>query len=282
MSESFRKVNLPALTPRTRSLLKSALQEDIGPGDITSQILIPKGAKGKAAIVAKESGLFCGVPLLEELFKIADPKLQVQYLVPDGKPFSKSKKVIQLKGRIHSILKSERTALNLLGHLSGIATHTNCFVRRIRRYPVMILDTRKTTPLWRESEKYAVRCGGGRNHRFGLYDEIFVKENHRKHGKLDRLKNRRDCFEIEVRSMNELKKALLLSPRVILFDNFTPAKLKQAVRYTRRYKPEIILEASGGITLDNVDHYAAMGVDWISIGSLTHSIRSLDFSLLVS
>ncbi len=283
MSESYQKIKkLYKIPSKTAELLKAALEEDIGPCDITTQLLIPTGAKGKAAVTAKEKGIFCGAPLLEPLFRFVDSRLKIQFPVKEGKPFSKGTTVIRFQGSIHAILKAERTALNLLGRLCAIATETRAFVNRIKAYPVMVLDTRKTTPLWRAWEKYAVRTGGGRNHRFGLYDEMFVKENHRKYGDFSKLEAWRNRFEIEVRNLTELKAALKLTPRVILFDNFKPAALKRGVEIARRLKPEIILEASGGITLDNIAHYAAMGVDWISVGSLTHSVRSLDFSLLIS
>ncbi len=270
------------LTEKTRYLLKAALDEDIGTGDKTTDILISKKAKGRAVVVARETGLLCGEPIVCELLRLLDASVKVKFPVMEGERFSKNKPVVELEGSVSSILKVERTLLNFFGHLSGIATKTREYVDRVKKYPVFILDTRKTTPLWREVEKYAVRVGGGKNHRMGLYDRILIKENHRPQADWERLEKFRGQFEIEVRNLKELKEALKLGPRIILFDNFSPAALHKAVQMTRHLHPEIILEASGGITLDNVAHYAALGVDWISIGALTHSAKSIDFSLLVS
>lgn len=258
-----------------------ALREDIGAGDITSEDLIAPAARARAVIFARERGILCGIPVAEELFGLVDPGLRVKFFVKEGKSFGKDKKIAQIKGSVRSLLKGERTVLNFLGHLSGIATLTRRFVERVKHYPVLILDTRKTTPLWRDLEKYAVRAGGGKNHRMGLYDAYFVKENHRPCGDLKRLRNFPGRFEIEVRSLGELNEALKIHPRVILLDNFTPVDLRRAVRRARNTHPEIILEASGGITLENIVHYAAMGVDWISVGALTRSVKAIDFSLLV-
>ncbi len=263
-------------------MLKIALKEDIGKGDITSEVLIPKKAKGRAEIIARDPGIFCGVSVVKALCRILDRSLQVKYFVQDGKHFSKNQKVIGFKGHVRSILALERTILNFIGWLCSISTQTRKFVDRVKGYPVIILDTRKTTPRWRDFEKYAVRCGGGCNHRMGLYAGIFIKENHRKHGKFANLKKYEGQFEIEVRNMKELKEALTLSPGVILFDNFEPSALIKGVELARKTNPDVILEASGGITLENVAHYAAEGVNWISVGSLTHSVRSHDFSLLIS
>ena len=269
------------LSRKTRGLLKAALAEDIGKGDITSSRLIPAAKSGRAVVFSREPGVFCGTLVTQELTRQIDPGLKIHFPVKEGRTFLKNAKVLELEGKVRSLLALERTLLNFLGHLSGIATQTRKFVTRVEKYSVFILDTRKTSPLWRELEKYAVRVGGGRNHRMGLYDAIFVKENHRKFGNLGLLKRLHGHFEIEVRNLAELKEALELEPRVILFDNFAPTKLREAVRIAREAHPHIILEASGGITLDNVVHYAALGVDWISVGSLTHSVRSLDFSLLI-
>lgn len=262
-------------------LLKLALAEDLGAGDKTSELLIPASATGKAFIIAKQSGVFCGGPIAEEILHLIDPKLQVRFAYEEGARFSRRAKVLTLKGPVRSILKSERVLLNFLGHLCAIAAKTRAFVNRVGKNSVLILDTRKTHPLLRSFEKYAVRTGGGRNHRMGLHDAIFVKENHRIYGDLSKLKSVKNHFEIEVRNMKELKEALELSPRIILFDNFSPDRLHRAVQYARRRNPEVILEASGGMSLENVAHYAAMGIDWISVGSLTHSVESIDFSLLV-
>ena len=269
------------ITTALQRRLKGALFEDVGRGDITSALLIPERAHGTAFIVAKQPGIFCGQSVLEEVFKAADSKIKLQFFIKDGSAFRKKNITVKITGPSRSILKAERTALNFLGHLCGIATQAFEFVREVRQTGVKILDTRKTTPLWRELEKYAVRTGGGENHRNGLFDEIFVKENHRIHGDLNRLRAVGGRFEIEVRNMRELSQALALHPRVILFDNFSASDLKELVRRVKKNHPNIILEASGGINLKNVKSYAQTGVDQISIGSLTHSVRAVDFSLLV-
>lgn len=311
------------MIPSLRRKLQEALREDIGKSDITSNLLVPKAAKGKAVIVAREKGIFCGGPVAKEIFRIVDRHLKVRFPIPEGKFFSKNQTVVEIQGNIRSILKAERTVLNFLGHLSGIATRTREFVNRAnsphpalspearggmikenfptlprseetKRFPspplgergrvrgqVFIFDTRKTTPGLRLLEKYAVKIGGGENHRAGLYGEIFVKENHRPYGRLNILKKFPRKFVIEVRNRRELHQALKLRPRLILFDNFRPDDLRKAVQVARKADPKVILEASGGVTLENVSKFAACGVDQISVGSLTHSVKAVDFTLLV-
>lgn len=265
----------------TYARLKEALKEDIGSGDLTTDLLVPSLKKAQAIIVAKEKGILCGLPVVEYLASCIDRSLKVEGKVKEGHSFTKNTTVISFSGSAASILKVERTALNLLAHLSAISTQTSVFVQRVKKYPVFILDTRKTTPLWRELEKYAVKVGGGRNHRKGLYDAVLVKENHRVFGDLNKLKSWKKPFEIEVRNLKELREALDLGANIIMLDNFSPSEVQEAVGVVRKKKPETILEASGGIHLENVAHYAALGVDWISVGALTHSVKSLDFSLLM-
>ena len=265
----------------TYQRLRDALKEDIGAGDITSNLLISQNTLGKAVILARESGIFCGAPVLSCLFHFADPNLKMKFPVKEGKAFSKNKIVFEAEGNLRSILKAERTALNLLGHLSGVATQTHALAQKVKKFGVKILDTRKTTPLWRELEKYAVRTGGGMNHRFGLYDEIFVKENHRLWKNLGKLSRYPRKFEIEVRNEKEIRKALKLKPRVILFDNFSPAKLKRAAAFVKKQDAKVICEASGGVTAANAASFAKTGVDWISSGAITHSVKSINFSLLI-
>ena len=267
--------------PSTTQKLKAALAEDAGKGDRTSQLLIPANAKGRAVIIARQSGIFCGERVVREVLRLAGRRLALRFFVKDGGRFSKNQKVIEVKGNVRAILKAERTALNFLGRLSGIAALTRQFVDQVKGFKVAILDTRKTTPLWRELEKEAVRIGGGKNHRFGLFDGLFVKENHRPFGNFKKLRRFPKQFEIEVRNYKELIEAVVLQPHTILFDNFKPGPLKKAVNLARKLNPEILLEASGGITLNNVRAFAATGVDQISIGALTHSVKSIDFSLLL-
>ncbi|HQB93578.1 MAG TPA: carboxylating nicotinate-nucleotide diphosphorylase [Candidatus Omnitrophota bacterium] len=266
---------------RTIGFLREALREDIGLKDVTSNLLIPAQARGTARVIAKEKGVFCGQWLVMKLFRIADPGVKLEFRVRDGHQFRRGQTVFLMHGNIRSILKVERTMVNFIGHLSGVATKTRLFVNKVKKYPVLILDTRKTTPIWRELEKVAVQVGGARNHRQGLDEFIFVKENHRIHGTLKKLRRHPGNFEIEVRSLGELWEAIQLRPKVILLDNFTPNDAKRAVAIVRKEAPGVILEASGGITIGNVRKFAAAGVDTISVGSLTHSVKAVDFSLLV-
>jgi len=266
---------------RTRDAIKLALEEDVGLSDVTTDLLVPKHCKARALIWSRSEGLFCGESIVQEVFYQLDPALKVKSLLREGVLFKKNKPLMSVEGNAGAILRGERTALNLLARLCGIAMLTQEFVKRVKGSPVLILDTRKTTPLWREIEKYAVRMGGGKNHRFGLHDAIFVKENHRLFGPLKPLRHYRGRFEIEVRNLRELREALPLEPGVILFDNFNPGQLRAAVKLARKKHPQVILEASGGMTLENISHYAAMGVDWISVGALTHSAKPIDLSLLV-
>ncbi len=268
------------LSSASNQLIRLALNEDIGKGDITSNRLVPNTAKGSAVIIAREAGVFCGSPAAKKIAAHFKPALKIKVLLKDGQVFRRNQKILMLKGSIRAILAAERTLLNFLGHLSGISTLTASFVKKTGKQ-IKILDTRKTTPGMRELEKYAVKMGGGSSHRMGLWDEIFVKENHRIYGRLSALKKYAGRFVIEVRNQRELDQAIALNPRVILFDNFTPGRLKPLIRHARKKKTRALLEASGGISLSNVRAYARSGIDQVSIGSLTHSVRSVDFSLLI-
>ncbi len=283
------------ISNKTRSLIRQSLREDIGRGDITTHLLIPKNLKGKAFIEAKANGILCGGAVVKEVFRSVDLKLKVRQRISDASAVSKGKKVFQIFGRIASILKGERVALNFLSHLSGISTLTNRYVKKIKGTRAQIYDTRKTMPLWRELEKYAVITGSGENHRFGLWDEILVKDNHwvairkllkhRPSYLKEKLTDRKHVpVEIEVASLKEIIDLLNGSfiPDRILLDNFSVSDLKKAVRIVRKRKRRVLLEASGGITLKNVRQVAKTGVNRISIGALTHSVPSLDFSLSVS
>ena len=271
---------MPPLSKQTRYFLKKALEEDLGSGDQTSRLLIPSGVKAKALIVAKSAGIFCGLPIIYFLCRANGLEISLKRKL-EGKAFCKGQTLFIMKGNLHALLAVERTLLNFLARLCGIATLTHQFVQKVKSYGVRILDTRKTTPLWRELEKYAVKIGGGFNHRMGLYDEIFVKENHKTFGNLQKLKKFSGGFVIEVRNRKEVDEAICLKPRVILFDNFSPKKLKMEANYVRNQNPKILLEASGGINLSNIVQYAKTGIDQISIGALTHSVPAMDLSLLV-
>ncbi len=286
-----------ALSKATLESIRLALNEDIGSADITSKLLIPSFAKGKAVIFSKSAGVFAGAGAAQVVAKLCG--VSIKTLIKEGALLKKNQRVIELSGKIHSILKAERVLLNLIGHLSGIATQTAEFVRAVRGTKCKIIDTRKTTPLWRELEKAAVLAGGGFNHRFGLDDYILVKENHRRFGNLSRLVNRPEAggrsrgvksrasglrslgFEIEVRDFDELIEAFDLGAEVAMLDHFTPTQAKKAVQLRNQISPQTFLEASGNMSLKTVRAYAVAGIDTISVGALTHSVSTHDFSLIV-
>lgn len=269
------------LTSQTLLRIQGALREDIGPGDLTTNCLVKASENGRAFVLAKDRGIFCGEAVVHAMVKLADPKLRLRFFVKDGGRFRRNQRIFEIDGRVRSILKIERTLLNFIAHLSGVSTATEAFVKKASAHGVRVLDTRKTTPLWREVEKYAVRMGGGENHRMGLYDAVFVKENHRPFGDLSHLRRFHGRFVIEVRNFAELREAVRYHPKSILFDNFPVRRLRKAVCWVRKIRPDILLEASGGITLKNVSRYSATGVDQISIGSVTHSVQAVDFSMLL-
>ena len=286
---------MPSLSKVTLSAIRAALHEDIGCGDITSNLLIPASSSGKAKIISKASGIFSGQAVAQTAAKICGIKIKL--FVHEGSALKKNQKVIELSGKIRNILKAERVLLNFIAHLSGIATQTKKFTDAVRGTRCHILDTRKTTPLWRELEKAAVLAGGGLNHRFGLYDYILVKENHRKFGSLTKLSREKGKgksfrspyavsrsprpFEIEVRNFDELMEAFDLGAQVAMLDHFTPAQAEKAVQLRNRISPQTQIEASGNMTLKIVQAYAKAGVDTISVGALTHSVPAHDFSLII-
>lgn len=273
---------------KIEEIIRKAIEEDIGDGDHTSLSTIPANAKGKAELLVKEEGILSGVEIAKKVFSAIDPETEFKLLLVDGTPIKKGDVAFTVEGRSRSILSSERLALNFLQRMSGIATFTGKMTDKIGDLPVRILDTRKTTPLLREIEKLAVRTGGGHNHRMGLYDMIMIKDNHvdfaggiakaieAVHRYLEE-KHMELRIEIEVRDFDELEQVLESGgvDRVML-DNFSPKDLKKAVdMIDRRYETE----ASGGINIDNIREYALTGVDFISVGALTHQIHSLDMSL---
>lgn len=266
-----------ALSKATLESIRLALNEDIGSADITSKLLIPSSAKGKAVIFSKSAGVYSGLTAAQAVCKLTG--VSIRFFVKEGALLKKNQRVIELSGKIHAILKAERVLLNLIGHLSGIATQTEQFVQKVEGTKCRIIDTRKTTPLWRELEKAAVLAGGGFNHRIGLFDYILVKENHRRFGSLKKLRGK---FEIEVRDFDELMEAFDLGAEVAMLDHFSPAQAKKAVQLRNRISPQTFLEASGNMTLKTVRSYAVAGVDTISVGALTHSVVSHDFSLLIA
>ena len=266
-----------------RPLIDLALGEDVGKGDVTTLATVPEGKEGKAVIIAKAYGIVCGLPIAAEVFRKVDAAIRLTGLASDGEPVAPGDVVAEISGPLRGILTAERTALNFLTHLSGIATLTARFVDAVAPYRAVILDTRKTTPGWRILEKYAVRCGGGRNHRLGLYDMVLIKDNHiAACGSLAEAVRRVRAagvslpIEVEVRTLAELEEALSLGVDRILLDNMDIPTLREAVA---RAKGKAELEASGGVTLENAAEIAACGVDYISIGTLTHSAPALDLSL---
>jgi nicotinate-nucleotide pyrophosphorylase (carboxylating) len=274
-----------------KEIIKKALEEDLGNGDHTSLATIPSTAKGKAQLLIKEEGIMAGTDIGKQVFTTVDPATRVHIRLHDGQPVKPGDIVMEVEGRAISILSAERLALNFMQRMSGIATYTHKLTSLIRGYNCTLLDTRKTTPLLRELEKYAVKAGGGENHRMGLFDMIMIKDNHVDFA--GGLKNAIEAtrkylaakkmdlkIEVEVRNFDELEEVLGLGgiDRIML-DNFSPEDMAKAVKKINgRYETE----ASGGITEKNIVGYAATGVDYISIGALTHRIKSLDMSLLAT
>lgn len=272
-------------------IIEHALKEDLGEGDITSLAVIPLAQHGTAELKVKETGVLAGVPVAEKVFTKVDPEIKVHVFLRDGARVKPGDVVLRVEGRARSILAAERLALNFMQRLSGIATATAKVADQLEGLRTRVLDTRKTTPNLRELEKYAVRAGGGMNHRSGLYDMVLIKDNHvdMAGGIVPALKAARKYLlekgkseirvEIEVRNEKELKEAAEsgLADRIML-DNYSPEALREAVAFVNGRAET---EASGGITPDNVRAYAESGVDFISMGALTHHISSLDMNLKV-
>jgi nicotinate-nucleotide pyrophosphorylase (carboxylating) len=270
------------------SLLRGALAEDIGPGDATTAATIPEGAMASARIVARESLVCAGLPLAERVFRELDPTCRLEFLCKDGETVSAGRDLLRISGSASAILAAERTALNFLAHLSGIAIMTSQFAKKLAGTRAKIRDTRKTTPLLRALEKYAVRMGGGENHRFGLYDAILLKENHisLSGGVEVALKKARAHsaslpVQVEVRNRAELGEALAAGADAVLLDNMTVEEAALCVSLVRQVRPQCIVEISGGITLSNARAYAETGANYLSSGALTQSAPAADLSLLV-
>jgi nicotinate-nucleotide pyrophosphorylase (carboxylating) len=276
-----------------------ALREDFGGesawrGDVTCAALIPPGYAGSAAFVARSTGVLAGLPAAALVCGALDRPVKWQALLVDGAGVEAGTKIALVSGDVSVILAAERTALNFLQRLSGVATMTRRYVDAVVGLPCQILDTRKTTPGWRLLEKYAVRCGGGHNHRIGLYDMVLIKDNHlAATGKRMRIADavrlgRREPWgylghgvpvEIEVDTLEQFDEALAAGPDMILLDNMTNDQMREAVRRRNTAAPKILLEASGGVTLETVRGIAETGVDRISVGALTHSATALDIAL---
>ena len=267
------------------------LQEDIGDGDYSTLACVPANASASAKLLVKENGILAGLEVVKRLYSLYDENITLRCFKNDGDPIKVGDVAFIVSGASQTILTTERTVLNILQRMSAIATLTNQVVSKVSAYPVTILDTRKTTPGFRYFEKEAVRIGGGTNHRFGLYDMVMLKDNHLDYagGIKEAIQKTREYLstnnllrkiEIEVRNFDELNEVITLGgvDRIML-DNFTPSDLEIAVKIIPEH---LETEASGGITIDNVLDYARTGVQFISIGALTHSARSLDLSLKAS
>src|SRR3989338_9931536 len=272
-------------------LIRLAFEEDVGEADVTSSLLVDPTLCAKAEVVSKSEGILCGLFLLEKIFawpeRLNAGRLITKSDFQDGSGLRKGDVVVRIQGPLQSILKIERVALNFLGRLSGIATLTHQFVKEVKGLSVDIMDTRKTIPGFRFLEKYAVKIGGGKNHRFGLYDGVLIKENHLIATQgvkaaletIHKKAKKKMTVEIEVKNLKEVKEALDAKADILLLDNFSISDVKEALDLIGK---RALTEVSGGIHLTNVRRYAETGVNRISIGALTHSAPNFDFSLLCS
>ncbi|MGR3294187.1 MAG: carboxylating nicotinate-nucleotide diphosphorylase [Candidatus Scalindua sp.] len=287
-----------------KDIVQLAIKEDIGTGDITSKIFIPEGSESEGILIAKETGIIAGLPVVGYALSQIDEDLLFTVNIEDGSRVEKGSVIASVKGLTLSLLSAERLVLNFLQRLSGIATATSKFVERVRGYKTQILDTRKTTPGWRYLEKYAVKIGGGANHRMGLYDQILIKDNHleimeseKGNGDISSLvkKARKQIanevlIEVEVEDLCQIKNMVDAGVDIILFDNMAPSKINEAVKMVKEFGNSsdartgraLLTEASGNITIKNVEEYAKAGVDRISVGMITHSAKALDISFDIS
>ena len=269
------------------TLLDLAFAEDIGPGDRTTEATIPSEQKGVGKLHAKSDGVIAGIPIAERVFTKLDPEITFRALVNDGDGIIAGTPIAEVQGSAKTILIGERTALNFLQRLSGVATLTSEFVKAVADYDVQIVDTRKTTPGLRALQKYAVRVGGGNNHRFGLYDGVLIKDNHivAAGGITSAVQRARQAaphtakIEVEVETVEQVNEALEVEADILLLDNMSIETMQQVVKLVGK---RAVTEASGGITLDRVQAVAAAGVDFISVGALTHSAMPMDISLTLT
>ncbi|MEK5059891.1 nicotinate-nucleotide diphosphorylase (carboxylating) [Paenibacillus sp. FSL H7-0326] len=267
--------------------IKGWLQEDVGAGDVTSLTTIPEGHKSKAVIHAKDEGIIAGITVAELVFQIVDPELKFTACVQDGDVVTKGTILAEVEGSTHRLLTGERLALNLLQRMSGIATRTRSYVDALEGLNTRLVDTRKTTPGHRMLEKYAVRVGGGHNHRFGLYDAVMIKDNHIKGagGITEAVQRARGAIphtmtiEVEVESLEQLDEALDAGADIIMLDNMDLNMMREATQRIHSRSPHVKIEASGNVSLATIRSIAETGVDIISVGRLTYSFESLDISL---
>ncbi len=271
----------------TDSILMQALLEDLGNGDITTCAIVPVSHRSRAVLVAGENFILAGIPFAEKIFRLACPALKFKAGKKDGDIVKKGASIAKITGSTRGLLTGERTCLNFMQRLSGIATLTRRFIERVEGLPVKILDTRKTTPGLRFFEKYAVRVGGGHNHRFGLFDSMLIKDNHisaagsiRKAVRLARKNvSHAPGIEVEAKNIREVRSVMASGAERIMLDNMSPEEIKRAVEIIRRQNPGVVIEASGNIKLENIRAVAEAGVDLISIGALTHSAVAVDISM---
>ncbi len=278
-------MNLPDIK-EVVAIIKNALKEDIGKGDVTTESIVPADERYSGYFIAKENGIIAGLSVAEYTFREISDNIYFKSYVKDGQRVTAGDKIASIEGSGRTILKAERVALNLLQRMSGIATLTRKFVDKTADTKAVILDTRKTIPGLRILDKYAVKIGGGQNHRFGLYDMVMIKDNHiaaagsitsavvmvrTQHGN-------KYPIEVEVKNLDELRETLELQVDRIMLDNMSLEEIKKAVKITDKRAP---LEISGNVNLNTVENYAKTGVDFISVGMLTHSVKAMDISLLI-
>lgn len=272
---------------KVRPIIERALEEDIGTGDITTNRVIPADMECSGSIVANANGVVAGLPIAELVFHSLDNRIKLVRKVKEGDVVTSGKSVLEFSGWARAILSAERVTLNFLSHLSGIATYTKAFVDKVKNYDVTILDTRKTMPGLRYLEKYAVCAGGGENHRMGLYSQILIKDNHLRiqrelgPGYIHRAinlakKGSVEKIEVEVESIEEAEEAISAGVDILMLDNMKIDDIREVVN---QFKGKVLFEVSGGVTLENVEEIAKTGIDYISIGALTHSAPAHDFSL---
>ncbi|ACJ21064.1 carboxylating nicotinate-nucleotide diphosphorylase [Coxiella burnetii] len=267
-----------------RTAVHAALVEDIGSGDITAE-LISAETVARASIISCENAIICGIPWVDEVYQAVDSSVKIQWKVKDGDFVSSNQALALLTGKARSLVTGERTALNWLQTLSGTATTVSRYVEKLKGTPAHLLDTRKTLPGLRYAQKYAVRCGGGKNHRMGLYDAFLIKENHiLSCGSLTqaiqkaRASHPEKTLEIEVENLNELQEALAAKADIILLDNFDIDTIKKAVKINNS---QAKLEISGNVNLETIHEIAKTGVDYISVGALTKHLRAIDLSMRI-
>ena len=279
-------IGLDLIAEDINKILKNALDEDLGNGDVTTNWIIPEDMQLKGTLLAKSNGVIAGLDVFVATLKIIDRNIQVDLFIEDGKFVERGEVIARVVGSGRALLSAERVALNLLQRMSGIANQTNEYVNAVKGTKAVILDTRKTAPGLRVLDKMAIKIGGGHNHRFGLFDMVLIKDNHLSAaGSITnavekvRANNKNNLqIEVEVKNLSELKEAITMKVDRILLDNMSAEQMREAVKIADGLIP---LEASGNITLDNVKEIAETGVDYISSGMLTHSVKAMDISFLI-